>query len=279
MASASSAHTHTHNTIRIHDWKRRIVLPELDYVKEWGEPLEFQVAIQFPIRTAMKLLDSRRSRRNSSSWFFCHREFIISSFFLLCCMLMLVTNVYVLYNNKKSMTRHRLFLSVNQSGQSADSCNTIIEGANKYILYSKKRGKKECPLPFEKKKWKQAQKMYQIILDNVSLLATCLWTAFIHPVEWLIHSFSFMVTIISILWFILICLAFLRVYLYVYDLFSHQHIIPIRVYFTFSIILESSYSLYDRAFADNIGTVLFYAVIVSLWSFIFVLLFFYRYSR
>ena len=82
-------------------------------------------------------------------------------------------------------------------------------------------------MPFalsKKKKWKQAQKMYQIILDNVSLLATCLWTAFIHPVEWLIHSFSFMVTIISIFWFILICLAFLRAYLYVYDLFSHQHI-------------------------------------------------------
>lgn len=33
--------------------------------------------------------------------------------------------------------------------------------------------------------------------------------------------------------------------------------------FLYSIILESSYSLYDRAFADNIGTVLFYAVIVS----------------
>ena len=40
--------------------------------------------------------------------------------------------------------------------------------------------------------------------------------------------------------------------------------------YTYSIILESSYSLYDRAFADNIGTVLFYAVIVSLCSFIFV---------
>ena len=76
-------HTHTHNTMWIRDWKLRIVLPELDYVKEWGEPLEFQVAIQFPIRTATKLLDSRRSRRNSSSWFFCHREFTISSFFLL----------------------------------------------------------------------------------------------------------------------------------------------------------------------------------------------------
>lgn len=52
--------------------------------------------------------------------------------------------------------------------------------------------------------------------------------------------------------------------------FSHHKHIPIRLYFTSSIILESSYSLYDRAFADNIGTVLFYAVIVSLCSFIFV---------
>jgi hypothetical protein len=57
--------------------------------------------------------------------------------------------------------------------------------------------------------------------------------------------------------------------------FSHHKHIPIRLYFTSSIILESSYSLYDRAFADNIGTVLFYAVIVSLCSFIFVLLFFF----
>lgn len=45
---------------------------------------------------------------------------------------------------------------------------------------------------------------------------------------------------------------------------------PTRI-LSYSIILESSYSLYDRAFADNIGTVLFYAVIVSFVFFLYCL--------
>lgn len=53
-------------------------------------------------------------------------------------------------------------------------------------------------------------------------------------------------------------------------IFRTKHILLDYFICTYSIILESSYSLYDRAFADNIGTVLFYAVIVSLCSFIFV---------
>jgi hypothetical protein len=46
--------------------------------------------------------------------------------------------------------------------------------------------------------------------------------------------------------------------------YTHANCIPPPgVYIDFRVILESAYSLYDRAFADNLTTILLYAVVVS----------------
>ena len=83
------------------------------------------------------------------------------------------------------------------------------------------------------------------------------WTASIHPAGWLIHRPINRDCFLFLWWSIFDCLTW-----FFSPLFC-THALRAILTWIFSIILESSYSLYDRAFADNIGTVLFYAVIVS----------------
>ena len=83
------------------------------------------------------------------------------------------------------------------------------------------------------------------------------WTASIHPAGWLIHRPINRDCFLFLWWSIFDCLTW-----FFSPLFC-THALRTILTWIFSIILESSYSLYDRAFADNIGTVLFYAVIVS----------------
>lgn len=140
---------------------------------------------------------------------------------------------------------------------------------------SKKEKRKE--LSSAPKKWKQAQKMY---IKSFPIMYRSWQRAFelhssIQSNDWFIR---FLFNGRHYYQFFFICLTFCvwSVYFYFWALwlicliFRTKHILLDYFICTYSIILESSYSLYDRAFADNIGTVLFYAVIVSLCSFIFV---------
>lgn len=220
------------------------MLPELACVKEWGAQLESQAVTQFPIRTATKLSGSQHSRQNSSSWFYYHREFLFIFFWLCCLCWRCVTTTKSVW--------HAMDVGLTQIN------------AGKVQTAAAKLYGKPSTTPTKTKMKSRLRKMYETISDNGSSLATCLRTAFIHWVEWLNHSFHD--SPLLPFWFILVrsVLAFVAL-AYLFDLFAPTS----YSCFIYSIILESSYSLYDRAFADNIGTVLFYAVIVSLCSFSF----------
>ncbi len=139
------------------------------------------------------------------------------------------------------MTRGRLFLGANQSGQSAESCNRIASSSS-----SQKQKRKRKELSSVPKKWKQAQKMF---IKSFPIMYRSWQRAFelhssIKSNDWFIrflfngrHYYQFF---------------FLFVWLFVFDLF---------------IFIFEHYGLSVWSFAPNISySTILYIHIVSFWS-------------